>query len=239
MNSISFYTGLIEDEIKSLSLPQNPASLYEPVKYMMDLGGKRIRPVMTMLSNEMFGGDMKAAIKPALAIEMFHNFTLVHDDIMDHSAIRRGQPTVHEKWNEETAILSGDVMLVLAYELLSDVSSDKLHAVLQLFNESAKKVCEGQQLDMIFENTADVTIDAYIDMIARKTGALFAGSMKMGALIAGSTAEDAGNMYEFGLNAGIAFQVQDDILDTYGLSGTIGKTIGGGYCFKQKNIPGR
>ena len=234
MNTISFYTQLIEDEIKNLALPQNPASLYEPVKYMMGLGGKRIRPVMTLMANEMFGGETKAAIRPALAIEMFHNFTLVHDDIMDHSAVRRGSPTVHKKWNEETAILSGDVMLVLAYELLSDINSDKLPAVLALFNDSAKKVCEGQQLDMIFETRNDVTIEQYIDMIGRKTGALFAGSLKMGALIAGCSNEDTENMYRFGLQAGIAFQIQDDILDSYGQSGTIGKTVGGDIASNKK-----
>jgi len=176
------------------------------------------------------------AIKPALAIEMFHNFTLVHDDIMDHSEMRRGSLTVHKKWNEATAILSGDVMLVLAYELLGEVKADRIKAVLQLFNESSKKVCEGQQLDMIFENTADVTVDDYIEMIGKKTGALFACSLKMGAIIAGSSAEDAEHMYQFGYNAGISFQVQDDILDTFGQSGQTGKKIGGDIASNKKTF---
>ncbi len=236
MQPISFYTQIIENEIKGLSLAGDPVSLYEPVSYMLAMGGKRIRPALTLMANEMFAGDLKKAIKPALAIEMFHNFTLVHDDIMDHSPIRRGSKTVHKKWNEETAILSGDVMLVLAYDLLTEVGSDKLLSVINLFNDFAKKVCEGQQLDMIFENAPRVSTDQYIDMIGRKTGVLFAGSLKMGAIIAGSNETDAMQLYQFGYNAGIAFQIQDDILDTYGQEGKVGKTIGGDIASNKKTF---
>ncbi len=198
------------------------------------MGGKRIRPVLTLLANEMFEGNINEAVKPALAMEMFHNFTLVHDDIMDHSALRRGSPTVHEKWNEETAILSGDVMLVLAYELLGTVSPEKLSEALALFSATAKAVCEGQQLDMIYENSDKVSIGQYIEMIGKKTAALFAGSLKMGALLAGCGADDAENLYSFGHYAGLAFQVQDDILDTYGEPGQWGKINGGDIASNKK-----
>ena len=236
MRTISEYSQIIETELRSLSLPKDPSSLYEPVKYMMGLGGKRIRPVFTLLANDLFGGDLRTSIKPALAMEMFHNFTLVHDDILDRSDLRRGKPTVHKKWNEETAILSGDVMLVLAYELLSEVSPEKLPAVLRLFNFTGKKVCEGQQLDMVYESTDEVSLDQYIEMIGKKTAALFAGSLKMGALLAGSSEEDADNLYSFGHYAGIAFQVQDDLLDAYGEPGQWGKKKGGDIVSNKKTF---
>jgi len=236
MHSISDYNQIIEDEIKCISLPGSPASLYEPVTYMLGLGGKRIRPVLTLIANEMFEGNIRNAIKPALAMEMFHNFTLVHDDIMDHSAMRRGNPTVHEKWNEETAILSGDVMLVIAYELLSAASPEKLPTVFNLFSHTAKALCEGQQLDMIYENADTVSLEQYIEMIGKKTAALFAGSLKMGALLAGCGEEDAENLYGFGHYAGLAFQVQDDILDTYGEEGQWGKIKGGDIASNKKTF---
>jgi len=236
MHSISDYNQIIEKELEKISLSGNPPSLYEPVKYMMGLGGKRIRPVFTLLANELFEGDLQAAIKPALAMEMFHNFTLVHDDILDRSALRRGSPTVHKKWNEETAILSGDVMLVLAYELLNDISTEKLPCILNVFNTTAKKVCEGQQLDMMYESTDEVSLDEYIEMIGKKTAALFAGSLKIGALLAGSGIEDADNLYLFGHYAGIAFQVQDDLLDAYGEAGQWGKTKGGDIVSNKKTF---
>jgi len=217
---------MIEDGIKGISLPGNPASLYEPVTYMMGMGGKRIRPVLTLIANEMFEGNLNEAIKPALAMEMFHNFTLVHDDIMDRSELRRGNLTVHKKWDQETAILSGDVMLVLAYELLNKTNLEKLPEVLNVFSATAKKVCEGQQLDMTYESTDDVSLDQYIGMIGKKTASLFAGSLKIGALVAGCGAGDAENLYQFGHYAGIAFQIQDDILDAYGKAGQWGKTKG-------------
>jgi len=236
MRTISDYSQIIEKGLTEISLSGNPVSLYEPVKYMMDLGGKRIRPVFTLLANELFEGDLSAAIKPALAMEVFHNFTLVHDDMLDHSDMRRGSQTVHKKWNEETAILSGDVMLVLAYELLTDVSPEKLPVVLRLFNSTAKKVCEGQQLDMMYENTDEVSLEQYIEMIGKKTAALFAGSLKMGALLAGCSEEDAGNLYRFGHYAGIAFQVQDDLLDAYGEPGHWGKIKGGDIVSNKKTF---
>ena len=236
MHSISDYSKIIEKEIAEISLPGNPASLYEPVKYMMELGGKRIRPIFTLLANELFEGDLQAAVKPALAMEMFHNFTLVHDDILDRADLRRGSQTVHKKWNKETAILSGDVMLVLAYELMNEVSPEKLPFILNVFNTTAKKVCEGQQLDMMYENAEDVSIEQYIEMISKKTAALFAGSLKIGALLAGSGIEDADNLYMFGHYAGIAFQVQDDLLDAYGEEGQFGKTKGGDIVSNKKTF---
>ncbi len=236
MLTISDYNKIIEKGLKEISFSGNPSSLYDPVNYMMSLGGKRIRPIFTLLANELFGGDMENAIKPALAMEVFHNFTLVHDDILDRSELRRGNATVHKKWNEGTAILSGDVMLVLAYELLSEISPEKLPVVLNIFNATAKKVCEGQQLDMMYENTDEVSLDQYIEMIGKKTAALFAGSLKMGALLAGSKPEDAENLYLFGHYAGIAFQVQDDLLDAYGEAGQWGKKIGGDIDSNKKTF---
>jgi geranylgeranyl diphosphate synthase type II len=236
MYTISDYSQIIETELKEISLSGSPVSLYEPVKYMINLGGKRIRPILTLLANELFEGDLQTAIKPALAMEMFHNFTLVHDDILDRSDLRRGSKTVHKKWNEATAILSGDVMLVLAYELLNDVSPDKLAEILRLFNTTAKKVCEGQQLDMMYENTDEISIDQYIEMIGKKTAALLAGSLKMGALLANSSAEEAEDLYLFGHYAGIAFQVQDDLLDAYGEDGQWGKIRGGDIVSNKKTF---
>jgi geranylgeranyl diphosphate synthase type II len=236
MHTISDYQKFVEEEIKQIKRPGHPVSLYEPVDYIMSLGGKRIRPVLTLLANELFGGDVQTAIKPALAMEMFHNFTLLHDDLMDNARLRRGQPTVHEKWNSSTAILSGDVMLVLAYDLFLEVDKNALPAVLHLFNETAKKVCEGQQLDMMFENEETVTLDAYIEMTGLKTAALLAGCLKMGALLANSAVADAENIYRFGYLAGIAFQLQDDLLDAFGESENVGKTIGGDIAANKKTF---
>jgi geranylgeranyl diphosphate synthase, type II len=236
MHTISDYQRFVETEIHKLNLPVYPAGLYEPVRYMMGLGGKRIRPVLTLLSNDLFGGSFQEAIHPALAMEVFHNFTLVHDDLMDKAHLRRGRRTVHEKWNQATAVLSGDVMLVMAYNLLINVKKEILPEVLAIFNETAMKVCEGQQLDMAYENAETISLEQYIEMIGLKTAALLGGCLKMGALLSGSSNKDRNAIYEFGHQAGIAFQVQDDLLDAFGRSADIGKNIGGDIASNKKTF---
>ena len=231
----SYYT-LVESNIKELKFKGNPVSLYEPANYMMSLGGKRIRPILTLMACKMLGGDMHKAIHPAIAMEVFHNFTLVHDDFMDNAAMRRGKKTVHEKWNVPTAILSGDIMLVLAYKLLSESEGGKLEELLELFNETAIKVCEGQQMDMEFQSIDEIKIEEYISMIGLKTAALLAGSLKMGALIAGADKKDAERIYKFGFNLGISFQIQDDLLDSFGDPATFGKNIGGDIVENKKTF---
>ena len=236
MKHIEQYQHIIETAINNIALPDSPKDLYEPVRYIMSLGGKRIRPVLTLLSCELFGGDASKAVQPAIALEVFHNFTLVHDDIMDNAAIRRGKPTVHTRWDNNTAILSGDVMLVLAYELLSQVPSHILPQALKLFNDSSKWVCEGQQMDMDFEKQQTVSIDAYIEMIGLKTAALLAASLQMGALIAETSAENIALIKKFGHNIGIAFQIQDDLLDSFGSEADFGKRIGGDIVANKKTF---
>lgn len=228
------YFRLVENAIQENPFLGKPLSLYEPANYMMSLGGKRIRPILTLMACKLFGGNINDALQPALAMEVFHNFTLVHDDIMDNAPIRRGKKTVHEKWNASTAILSGDVMLVLAYELISKINPAVLPEAIKLFNETAKRVCEGQQLDMEYQDAENITIDNYVEMIGLKTAALLAGSLKMGALVAGTSTENADLIYTFGYAAGIAFQVQDDLLDTFGDAVTFGKKIGGDIAANKK-----
>ena len=212
----------------------NPKELYEPLDYILSLGGKRIRPLLTLMSCQIFSEDISAAFPAAYAIEIFHNFSLLHDDIMDKSALRRGQATVHEKYNTNTAILSGDVMLVYAYKYLNKVPSKVLAPVLSTFNSVAISVCEGQQMDMNFETTAKVSIDEYKRMIELKTSILLYGAMKIGALIGGATESESELVAEFGKNMGIAFQMQDDFLDTYGKKAKLGKRIGGDILQNKK-----
>ena len=233
MNS---YYKLIESAIKELHFNGQPVSLYEPANYMMSLGGKRIRPILTLMSCKMFDGDINIAIQPAVSMEVFHNFTLVHDDFMDNAAMRRGKKTVHEKWNAPTAILAGDVMLVLAYKLLSESSGSKMPEMIGLFNETAIKVCEGQQLDMEFQGKDEISIEEYIDMIGLKTAALLAGCLKMGAIIAGADKKEADLIYTFGYTLGISFQIQDDLLDSFGDPKTFGKSIGGDIVENKKTF---
>lgn len=216
----------IEAFISENTLAENPPNLYQPVNYSMKTGAKRIRPVLCMLAAQLFGHNSDAALYPALALEMFHNFTLVHDDIMDKSEIRRGRPTVQAKYGVNTAILSGDVMLIKSYEYLSKVEPSYLPVVLDLFNQTATKVCEGQQLDMDFETREEISLDEYITMISGKTAALLAGALAIGAKIGGAYPEQIRAIYEFGLNIGIAFQIQDDLLDAFGNEKQIGKQIG-------------
>lgn len=228
MKRISEYTALAEAEIRALSYPTGPlAGLYEPISYGMQAGGKRLRPALLIMAADAFGDCPEKACKPAAGIEMFHNFTLLHDDVMDKSELRRGRPTVHSKWDENTAILSGDTMLTIATTLVADVDDAILRPVLDTFNSQALKVYEGQRLDMDFEERQDVGLEEYIEMIKAKTGALLGGAAKIGALIGGASEEDAEKMYEFGMMLGVAFQIEDDYLDTFGNAETFGKPIGG------------
>lgn len=226
----------IEQAITEIQYPTYPASLYEPISYIMSLGGKRIRPTMLLMSVDLFNGDLSAGIPAALAIETFHNFTLVHDDIMDNAPLRRGKKTVHEKWGTNTAILSGDVMMVEANKHLTNVDVSVLKPALDTFNLTAQGVCEGQQLDMEFETRDDVSIEEYIDMIRLKTAVLLGGAMKLGAIVSNAGEEEAELIYQFGENLGIAFQLQDDILDVYGDPVKFGKQVGGDIISDKKTF---
>jgi geranylgeranyl diphosphate synthase type II len=227
MQTIIELQQLIETEIQKVEYPAHPAKLYEPIRYIMSLGGKRIRPVLLLLSSKLFNNDVTIAIEAALAIEIFHNFTLVHDDIMDNAPLRRGKDTVHIIWGLNNAILSGDVMMVEANKHLTALDSSVLKQALYCFNSTAQGVCEGQQLDTEFEQRTDVSIDEYINMIRLKTAVLVGGAMKLGAIVAGAETADAELLYNFGENFGIAFQLQDDILDVYGDPLKFGKQVGG------------
>lgn len=228
---------LLEEVNKHISEIQfsSPAeNLYEPISYTLDLGGKRIRPVLTLMASIMFGGSEKEAIPAALAIEIFHNFTLLHDDVMDHADIRRGKPTVHKKWNENTAILSGDAMLIVAYKYLAKTDSQKLPAVLTEFSKTALEVCEGQQFDMEFETRTDVEASEYIEMIRLKTAVLLGCALKIGAIIGGADTHQQESIYKFGESIGLAFQLKDDLLDVYGDTAKFGKNIGGDIISNKK-----
>jgi geranylgeranyl diphosphate synthase type II len=225
---------IIIDAIPKIVYPQHPANLYEPIRYIMNLGGKRLRPVMVLMATELFSDDLNQSLEVALAIETFHNFTLVHDDIMDNAPLRRGQKTVHEKWGVNNAILSGDVMMVESNKHLSKVDISVLKPVLDTFNATAQGVCEGQQLDMEFEQRNDVSIEEYIEMIRLKTAVLLGGAMKLGAIVGGASAADADLLYQFGENVGVAFQLQDDILDVYGNPEKFGKQVGGDIISNKK-----
>ncbi len=234
MNNIALYQELIEKELKSRKYGSNPKELYEPIDYMMSLGGKRMRPVLVLMACDFFDGDASKAIHAAIAIELFHNFTLVHDDIMDKAPLRRGKATVHEKWNESIGILSGDVMLVKAYQELCRSEKKLLPQLLDIFNDVALSVCEGQQLDMNYESLSKVSIAQYLKMIELKTAVLLGASLKAGAIIGGAKEEDAQRLFEFGKNIGIAFQLQDDILDVYADADKFGKQKGGDIIANKK-----
>ena len=233
----------INKAIESLRWDKEPRGLYEPIEYAMASGGKRLRPTLTLIAAEsivnggLINGDALDHVLPAaLALEVFHNFTLLHDDVMDRAEVRRGRATVHVQWNDNTAILSGDQMLIEAYKLLSDVPADKLPQVLKWFNEMATGVCEGQQYDVDFEHMSQVSIDDYMKMIKLKTSVLLAYAMRIGGYIAGATPDQQQALYDFGLHIGLAFQIQDDILDVYGDPKTFGKAIGGDICSNKKTI---
>lgn len=226
----------INNEIAKLDWKREPYGLYEPIEYTLAAGGKRVRPQLAMIANQMFGGNDEDVLPAALALEVFHNFTLLHDDVMDKADVRRGRPTVHIKWNENTAILSGDQMLIEAYKLLSGVPTDKLPRVLQLFNKMATEICEGQQYDVDFESQEHVTIEEYLKMIRLKTSVLLANALQTGAYIAGADEQAQGDLYEFGINIGLAFQIQDDILDVWGDPKTFGKAVGGDISCNKKTF---
>ncbi|MDO3695400.1 polyprenyl synthetase family protein [Wenyingzhuangia sp. chi5] len=215
---------------------KEPQSLYDPISYILQLGGKRMRPLLALMSVDAFGKDYKIGLHAALAIEVFHNFTLLHDDIMDDAPLRRGKATVHEKWDVNTAILSGDAMMILANQYLEVYKGDVYKKLMQLFQKTALEVCEGQQFDMDFENRNDVSIPEYIEMIRLKTSVLVAAALKMGAIIAEASEEDANAMYEYGLNLGLAFQLQDDYLDAFGDPETFGKQVGGDIIENKKTF---
>jgi geranylgeranyl diphosphate synthase type II len=213
---------------------REPKNLYEPIDYILQLSGKRIRPILTLMSADILSGDYKKAFPAALAVEVFHNFTLVHDDIMDDAPLRRGKETVHEKWNLNTGILSGDAMLILAYQYFENYEPKTFLRLAKLFSKTALEVCDGQQLDIDFETRNDVTIDEYINMIRLKTSVLVAAALKMGAIVAEASEKDADLLYEYGLNLGLAFQLQDDYLDTFGDPETFGKQVGGDIIENKK-----
>ena len=234
MIDLSAYQNNIEEELKSIQFPTTPNQLYDPLRYFLTLGGKRMRPVLTLMGCELFDNDFQKATSAALAVELFHNFSLVHDDIMDEAPLRRGMDTVHTKWNTNVAILSGDVLLVKAYEYLAQYDAPLFKALFNLFNQTATQVCEGQQYDMDFETQTKVSIDEYIHMIGYKTAVLLGCSLEMGAMVGQASAEDRGELYEFGLNLGIAFQLQDDILDVYADQNKFGKQVGGDILANKK-----
>lgn len=227
---------LVNNGIESLEIPFSPENLYAPLRYFLSLGGKRTRPTLSLLACKMFGENAEKAIKVALAIELFHNFSLIHDDIMDNAPLRRGKPTVHKKWNEHIAILSGDVLYTKAFIVLSQNDPQFLPALFAVFNATAKEVCEGQQLDMDFETKTDVTIDDYIEMIRLKTSVLLGAALEMGAIIANASESDRKLIYEFGVNIGLAFQLQDDILDLYANPDHFGKQVGGDILSNKKTF---
>jgi len=225
---------MINRAVIKLPFPTYPAALYEPITYILSLGGKRMRPALLLMACDLFGGDIEAAISPALAIEVFHNFTLMHDDIMDNAPLRRGNVTVHELWNNNVGILSGDVMLIEGYKLMMQVEDRLLRPILNIFNDTAVGVCEGQQLDMEFEERNEVHIDEYLNMIRLKTAVVLGGALKIGALIGGADNRDAELLSSFGEHLGLAFQLQDDILDVYGDPEKFGKQVGGDIISNKK-----
>ena len=226
MYTLSEARNLVENHIRTLSIPDTPPELYEPVKYVLSMGGKRIRPALVLLACDLFSGAVESALLPAIAVEIFHNFTLLHDDIMDKSELRRGHPTVHIKYSENVAILSGDVMSILASRLINQSPGAILNVVHDVFTRTAMQVCEGQQIDMNFEERLTVSEEEYLNMIRLKTAVLIAASLKIGAILGGASEKDSEDLYAFGKHLGMAFQLQDDLLDTYGDPELMGKKLG-------------
>jgi len=227
---------LVEKAIKELELPTSPAGLYDPIAYMLAMKGKKIRPSMTLLACNLWKTDVSAALRPALAWETFHNFTLMHDDLMDRADLRRGQATVHRKWGDNTAILSGDAMLILAYRIMEQSPINTMPAQLQLFSQTASEICEGQQYDMEFENRTDIEINDYLEMIRLKTAVLLGACLKSGAIAAEAPEEDCSLLYRFGIGLGLAFQIKDDLLDVFGNPAVFGKKIGGDILCDKKTF---
>ena len=236
MHTFNEYLERVNNAIKAIPYPEQPSHLYEPITYTMDLGGKRLRPVLVLMACEAVGGDINRALTPAIGLEMFHNFTLLHDDVMDKADIRRGKPTVHVKWDDNTAILSGDAMLTMATQLIAQAPADVMPQVMDLYNRTAMEIYEGQQYDVDFEKRNDVTVDEYLEMIRLKTSVLLGCACKMGALIGGADEATAQLFYKVGENLGLAFQLQDDMLDVWGDEATFGKAIGGDIMNNKKTF---
>ncbi|QWX83827.1 polyprenyl synthetase family protein [Cellulophaga sp. HaHaR_3_176] len=236
MQSIGVYRKEFIAYLEDKSKIKEPINLYQPITYILGLGGKRLRPVLTLMTAEIFGTDYKKALDAALAVEVFHNFSLVHDDIMDDAPLRRGKATVHEKWDINTGILSGDAMLINAYQLFENYEGEVFRSLAKLFSKTAIEVCEGQQYDVDFETRDDVTIPEYLKMIEYKTAVLVGAAMKMGAIVANVSEESQNDIYEFGRNLGIAFQLQDDYLDAFGDPETFGKQVGGDIIENKKTF---
>ncbi|WP_407556311.1 polyprenyl synthetase family protein [Winogradskyella sp. 4-2091] len=234
MEHIEKYQESFLKYLEGFTVNKEPQNLYSPINYILQLGGKRLRPVLTLMTAEVFGGTTEVAMDAALSIEVFHNFSLVHDDIMDDAPLRRGKETVHEKWNLNTGILSGDAMLIMAYQLFENYESNTFRALAKLFSKTALEVCEGQQYDIDFETRDDVTIAQYLQMIEYKTAVLVGAAMKMGAIVSKASIEDQNAIYEFGRLLGIAFQLQDDYLDAFGNPETFGKQVGGDIIENKK-----
>ena len=235
MHEVKVLRQLLDDRLKELNFPVQPANLYDPIRYMLAIGGKRMRPLLVLMGCELFKGDVSKAINPALGVEVFHNFTLLHDDIMDNAPLRRTMQTIHEKWNVSVAILSGDAMYVKAVQLVMQTDDKYMRPLLDLFNKTALQVCEGQQLDMDFENRNDITLIDYLQMIELKTAVLLGCALQMGAITAGADEASAIHLYETGRNLGIAFQIQDDLLDLYG-NDEFGKKPGGDIIANKKTF---
>ena len=227
MKDLGELSEILKKEIGNLSYPKSPELLYDPIEYIMGLKGKRIRPLLVLMAHQLFDHNIDSAISPAIAIEIFHNFTLLHDDIMDNAPLRRGHLTVHKKWNSNIAILSGDVMMIQAYKLLTKVELSSLKDVLNVFNQAAIQVCEGQRWDMAFEIQETVSLVEYMKMIEYKTAVLIGCSLQIGAITARASKEQQNHLYEFGVNMGIAFQLKDDFLDVFGNPKDFGKQVGG------------
>jgi len=236
MHSIEHYRKEFISYLESRTTSKEPINLYEPITYILGLGGKRLRPVLVLMATEIFGADYKKALDAALAIEVFHNFSLVHDDIMDDAPLRRGKETVHEKWDVNTGILSGDAMLINAYQLFENYEGETFRDLAKLFSKTAIEVCEGQQHDVDFETRDDVTQEEYLKMIEYKTAVLVGAALKMGGIVAHASIEDQNSIYEFGRNLGIAFQLQDDYLDAFGDPETFGKQVGGDIIENKKTF---
>ncbi len=236
MKKIESYTRLIESTLARQDFDSDPIELYEPISYILSLGGKRLRPAMVLAACDLYGGELSDALMPALGIEVFHNFSLIHDDILDKAPLRRGKKTVHEKWSHDIALLSGDAMLVKSYQYIAAVDSGILPHVMKTFSSTAMEVCEGQQYDLNFEKQETVSQEDYIEMIRLKTSVLLGCALKIGALVAGAPVKEADKIYQFGVNIGIAFQIQDDILDAFGNPEKFGKTPGGDIINAKKTI---
>ena len=234
MYYIEKYQNSFNDYVETLTTPDQPEGLYNPIMYMLGLGGKRLRPVLTLMVTDMYSGNYERALDAAMAVEVFHNFSLIHDDIMDAAPLRRGKQTIHEKWNLNTGILSGDAMLILAYKFFENYQGVMFKSLISLFSKTAIEVCEGQQYDIEFESRTNVAIPEYLKMIEYKTAVLVGASMKMGAIVAKAPIKDQDAIYEFGKYLGIAFQLQDDYLDSFGDSKTFGKQIGGDIVENKK-----